>query len=151
MKKQLCSLALSAIFGLGVAIAAPQTQDPAAPPPAPGSADSGQRSAGHRPFDPNRQLQMLSKRLQLTSDQQNQILPILTSRGQQVESLRSDTSLSPKDRRFKMRSIREEGDAQIKAVLSDSQKKAYDQLREQMREREQQRREEHQNGGSLLN
>jgi len=138
MKKQLCSLALSALFGLGVAIAAPQAQDPAAPP-------QSNAEGGHRQFDPNRQVQMLTKRLKLTGDQQNQILPILTSRGQQMDSLRSDTSLSPEDRRSKMRSIREDGNVQIRALLNDKQKQTYDQMQQQMHEREQQRREQHQN------
>lgn len=66
MKKQLLSVALSTLFGMGVAIAAPQTQDqPAA---------SGQTAeAPHRhQADPNHQLKMLTKRLNLTADQQNQ-------------------------------------------------------------------------------
>lgn len=140
MKKQICSLALSALFGLGVAIAAPQAQDQSAPPPTAGP-------TGHRQADPNRQLQMLSKRLSLSPAQQNQILPILTGRQQQMENLRSDNSLSPKDRHEKMRAIREDADTQIRAVLSDNQKQTYDQMRQQMRERQQQRREDRQNGG----
>lgn len=142
MKRQICTLALSTLFGLGVAIAAPQAQDQTAPPQVQTQAPP---NAGHQQFDPNRQLQMLTKRLKLTSDQQNQILPILTNRNQQIESLRSDSSLSPKDRHAKMRSIREDSDTQIKAVLNDSQKQAYDQMQQRMRERQQERREQNQN------
>ena len=136
MRKQICSLALSAIFGLGVAVAAPQAQDQSAQP---------SQSAGHHQADPNRQLQRLTKRLNLTADQQNQILPILTGRQQQMQSIFSDNSLSPQDRHAKMRSVREDSDARIKAVLNDQQKQTYDQMLQQMREREQQRREQHQN------
>lgn len=148
MRKQICSLALSTLFGLGVAIAAPQTQDQAAPQtqdqavPPQSTPDGGRRDAGHRQFDPERQVQMLTKRLGLTDTQQNQILPILTGRRQQMENLRADNSLSPKDRHAKMRAIREDADTQIRAVLNDSQKQAYDQMQQQMREREQQRREQ---------
>jgi hypothetical protein len=147
MKRQICSLALSTLFGLGVAIAAPQAPDQSAPPQAQSQTAP---EAGHRQADPNRQLQMLTKRLKLTGDQQNQILPILTNRTQQLESLRSDTSLSPQDRHAKMRSIREDSDTQIKAVLNDQQKQTYDQMQQKMRERQRERREQNQNssGGS---
>lgn len=145
MRKQICSLAISTLFGVGAALAAPQANQPA--PQAAGQTAPAQNKSegGHRQFDPQHQLQMMTKRLNLTSDQQNQILPILSNRGQQMESLRSDSSLSAKDRHAKMRSIREDGDAQIRAVLTDSQKQTYDQMQQQMHEREQQRREERQN------
>lgn len=143
MKKQICSLALSTLFGLGVAIAAPQTQDQTAPPQT--APEAGNAQGGHRQFNPNRQVHMLAKRLNLTPDQQNQILPILNSRREQMESLRSDTSLSREDRHAKMRSIREDSDAQIKAVLTDSQKQTFDAIEQHMRERAQQRREQRQN------
>ncbi len=150
MKKQICSLALSTLFGVGVALAAPQQADQPAPPVQDQAAPPQQNMQGHRHSDPNRQLHMLAKRLNLTGDQQNQILPILTNRGQQMESLRSDTSLSPKDRHAKMRSIREDSDAQIRAVLNDQQKQAYEQMQQQMRERQHERRQQNQNaaGGS---
>jgi hypothetical protein len=150
MKKQICSLALSTLFGVGVALAAPQQGNQAAPPAQDQAAPPQQNMQGHRQLDPNRQLHMLTKRLQLTGDQQNQILPILTNRAQQMENLRSDNSLSPKDRHARMRSIREDGDAQIRAVLNDQQKQAYDGMQQQMRQRQQERREQRQNsaGGS---
>ena len=138
MKKQFLSIALTTFFGLGtVAIAAPQ-QDQQAPAP------TQQRE--HRPVDPNRQVQMLGKRLNLTTDQQNQILPILTDRQQQIAALKADSSLSPKDRHAKMRAIREDSDAKIRGLLNDNQKQAYDQMLQRERERMQQHREQRQNG-----
>lgn len=147
MRRQICSLTLSTLFGLGVAVAAPQQGNEAAPQGPDQSAPAPQNARGHRQADPNRQLHMLTKRLNLTGDQQNQILPILTNRAQQMENLRSDSSLAPKDRHAKMRAIREDGDAQIRALLNDQQKQAYDQMQQQMRERQQQRREQNQNSG----
>lgn len=145
MKKQICSLALSTIFGLGVALAAPQSQDQPAPPASPADGANGVR--GHHQFNPDRQLHMLSKRLNLTDDQQKQILPILANRRQQMESLRADSTLAPQDRRAKLRSLRDESDLQIKAVLNDSQKQTYEQMQQQMHDREQQRREQRQGSG----
>ena len=138
MKKQFVSLALTIFFGLsGIGAAAPQ-QDQQAP---------AAQQHEHRPVDPNRQIKMLSKRLNLSADQQNQILPILTDRQQQMSAIFADNSLSPQDRHSKMRAIREDSDVKIRAVLNDSQKQTYDQMLRQQRERMQQRREQRQNSG----
>ena len=135
MKKQIVTLALSTLFGLGAALAAPQTQDQSAPQ------QSSQPVERHQ-ADPNRQVRMLAKRLNLTADQQNQLLPILTSRNEQMQSIRGDASLSNEDRRTKMRAAREDADTKIRALLTDDQKKAYDDMQQQMRTRMEQRRQE---------
>ncbi len=131
MKKQLCIVSISALLGVGAALAAPQDQNQAPPP----SAEHARRAP-----DPARQVKMLTKKLNLTQDQQSKLLPILTNRQQQFESLRNDTSLSPQDKHAKMRSIREDSENQIKGILTDTQKQQYDQMQQQMRERMQQRR-----------
>lgn len=141
MKNRFCSVVLSTLFGLGMAIAAPTPQDQT-PPPQNNPDGGGQRGGGPRQMDPNRQLEMLTKRLKLNSDQQSKILPVLQNRVQQMESLRSDSSMSREDRQAKMRSIREDADTQIRAVLNDKQKKQYDDMQQEMRERQQQRREQ---------
>ncbi len=135
MRKQLSFMTISALIGTGLAMAAPQEQAPAPPP-------AGQ--AHHRQMDPNREVKMLTKKLNLSSDQQKQLLPILTDRQQQFESIRNDSSLSPKDQHEKMRSVREDSETKIKAVLNDNQKQTYDQMQQQMRERMQQRHEQQQ-------
>lgn len=139
MKKQICTLTLSALFGLGAAMAAPVAQDQPA---------QGAQNAGRHQPDPNRQIQRLTKKLNLTADQQNQILPILTARQQQMQSIWSDNLLSQQDRRAKMRAVREDSDAKIRAVLNDSQKQTYDQMQQQMRERAKEHREQRQNSGT---
>ena len=125
MKKQFASLALCAALGAGMALAAPLPQEtPAAP---------ASTANGHR-FDPSQQLKRLTKRLSLTSDQQNQLLPILTDRQQQMTALRGDTSLSEQERRAKAKTMREDFDSKIKAVLNDSQKQQYEQMRQHRRQ-----------------
>lgn len=133
MKKQLCLLTVSALVAIGAAIGAPQDQ-----PATPQAAGNGQ--GPHHQMDPERQVKMLTKKLNLTADQQTQIRSILTERQQQFESIRNDSSLAPKDRREKMRSLREDSETKIKGVLTDSQKQTYDQMQQQMRERMQQHR-----------
>jgi|SRR5581483_8575749 periplasmic protein CpxP/Spy len=135
MKKQLCLLTVSALVAIGAAIGAPQDQ-----PAAPAAPANGQ--APHRRMDPDRQVKMLTKKLNLTADQQTQIRSILTDRQQQFENIRNDSSLAPQDRREKMRSLREDSEGKIKAVLTDSQKQTYDQMREQMHQRMQQHRQD---------
>ncbi len=137
MKKQILSLALSTVFGVGAALAAPQTQEQPAEP------QSNQATHEQHRMDPNRQIQRLTKRLNLTADQQNQILPILTERQQQMQSILNDSSLSAKDRHAKMRTVREDSETKIKAVLTDSQKQTWDQMQQQRREHMQQQREKH--------
>ena len=136
MKKQICSLAFVSLLGFGAAMGVAQAQD--TPPPQ----QQGEGQAPHRGMDPNRQLKMLTRQLKLTSEQQSQIQPILTDRQAQMTKLHDDSSLSPEDRRSKMRSIREDSETKIKAVLNDDQKKSYDQMQARMRERMQQRQEQ---------
>ena len=125
MKKHLASLALCAALGAGMALAAPLPQET---PTTPATGANGQR------FDPSQQLKRLTKRLNLTPDQQNQLLPILTDRQQQMSALHGDTSLSGQERRAKARTLREDFDSKIKAVLNDSQKQQYEQLRQHRRQ-----------------
>lgn len=135
MKKQIFSAALSTFFGLGVLVAAPQTQDQSNP-------DQHKESAHRREADPQRQVNNLGKKLNLTADQKNQILPILTDRQQQMKSIHEDSSLSQEDRRTKMRSVFEDSNAKIKAVLKDDQKQKYDQMQQERRDRMQQHRQD---------
>ena len=134
MRKQIFTLALSSLFGLGVAIAAPQATAPAQSQDQSTAPQNG-RWAGHHEADPAKEVQHLTKKLNLTADQQNQILPILQDRQQQMEKVRNDTSLSAQDRREKFRAIREDSDNKVRAVLTDDQKKTYDQMQQQMHER----------------
>jgi periplasmic protein CpxP/Spy len=139
MKKQFALFALGAALSVGMTFA----QEPVSP--AAGSQAQGtqaRNARAHRP-DPARELSRLTKRLNLTSDQQNQLLPILTDRQQQLSGIVNDSSLSPKDRHAKVQALREDSDAKIKAVLSENQKQQYEQMQQQMRERMEQRRSRH--------
>jgi Spy/CpxP family protein refolding chaperone len=129
MRKQISCLALLAFSGLTM-FATPQEQAPAA------SAPQAQ-TPGQRQFDPNRQVRQMTKKLNLTADQQQQLLPILTERNQQMQAIRNDNSLSRQDRHAKMLAVREDNQNKIKALLTPDQQKAYDQMQQQARERHQ--------------
>jgi periplasmic protein CpxP/Spy len=91
---------------------------------APAGASPEHGHGGH--FDPAQRAEMLTKQLKLTSDQQPKVLEILKSEQSQMQSLRSDSSVPPEDRRSKMMEIRKTSDDQIRAVLDSDQQKKWD-------------------------
>jgi hypothetical protein len=82
----------------------------------------------HGPPDPVQRTQELTKKLQLTSDQQTKVQDILQSEHAQMESLRHDNSLSEQDRRSKMMDMHKSTDAQIRALLDSTQQKKWDEM-----------------------
>lgn len=117
------------LFSLAAAISAaalPQdngnTNQQAAPPSGP------EQHQGRGHFDPARRTQMLTKQLNLTSDQQSKVQDILKSEQSQMESLHSDTSTSPEDRRSKMMDIRKASNDQIRGILTADQQKKWDEM-----------------------
>jgi periplasmic protein CpxP/Spy len=85
------------------------------------------------------QLKMMSERLSLTADQQAKIKPILEDRSQQIQALMKDDTLSQDDRRTKARGIQEASASKIRDVLTDDQKKKFDEMQQEMRDRMRQR------------
>jgi Spy/CpxP family protein refolding chaperone len=132
MKRSISILALSALVGVAAAIGAPQ--EASAPAQQDKTAQTGVKHAsGRRHADPQQQVQRLAKRLQLTSEQQSQLLPILSQRTERAKAIRNDSTLSATDRRAKLRDLRQESEAQIKNVLTDTQKQQYDAMVQQRR------------------
>lgn len=108
----------------GVVMAQP-FQDTAA------STASTSTTPSHQAPDPQRQIARLSRKLQLTPAQAAKIEPILQSRQQQMQQLRADTTMAPGDRRARMRTIVQDSNSQLQAVLTDSQKQQYQQMLQQ--------------------
>ena len=132
MKKNIYSFALSALIGATAAIGAPQAVSAPAGQNEPVQTD-GTHAKRHGQPDPQRRVERLTKRLGLTSEQQSQLLPILSQQAEQMKALKSDTSLSDTDRRAKMREVRQASNTQIRSVLTDSQKQQYDAMLQQAR------------------
>lgn len=128
MKSRLNVFALSALMTSGVILATPvEQQDQSSPAP------TAQASEHHA--DPNRQLKNLTRRLTLSSDQQSQILPILTDREQRAEAVRNDASLSREERQNKLKEIRSDSETKLRAILTDAQRDEYDKMRAENQER----------------
>ncbi len=123
MKIQSCALTFAMLLGVGLC-AAPMPQD---------QSSSQQKHGGwaRHGMDPDKQLQQMGKRLNLTDAQKSQIKPILVEQQQQVQDTMQDSSLQAQDKRARMRAIREDGTNKINAILTDEQKAKLEQMREQ--------------------
>ena len=139
MKNQLCRIALSGLLAAGLTLgsAAAFAQDSPAPDASaqPGGGGGGGRGMGRMQMTPDEQVARMTKRYNLSADQQTQIKPILANAQQQMMALRQDSSMSRDDKMAKMKSIHEDSSAKIQAILNDSQKQKFAQ--------DQQRRQEH--------
>ncbi len=78
---------------------------------------------------------MLTKRLNLTADQQTQVKAIDEDTGKQMMAVRNDTSLSQDDKRSKMMDIRKASQDKIRGILTDDQKTKYDAMLAEMKDR----------------
>jgi periplasmic protein CpxP/Spy len=139
MRKSLCSLALSGVLAVAGSAAFAQSDNSAQQPAA--SLPNAQPMQGHRGMNPDKQIAELSKKLSLTADQQTQIKPILVDRQQQMVALRQDQTMSQQDKMAKMKSLRDDSNAKIEAVLNDTQKQKFEQMQAKQQERWQQRQQ----------
>lgn len=140
LKQSLLALLLAAATSVVVPAAVAQDSSSNDQQPATQSAAPEHGRGGH--FDPEKRTEMLTKHLKLTSDQQPKVLDILKSAQSQMQGLRSDSSLSQEDRRFKMMQIHQQSDDQIRALLDSKQQKKWD----EMQSERQQWRGHHQDG-----
>jgi protein CpxP len=136
MRNKMFTLALGGMLALGTASAL-YAQDNSTPP----SQDQQQGQGGgerhgHGMMDPNRQLEHMTRQLDLSSDQQSQIKPILVDREQKMQALWQNQSLSRQDRRSQVMAVRQDSDTKIQGVLNDQQKQKYQAMQERMRERQ---------------
>ena len=114
--------ALVAAASVSVFSQDPQSNDQQSAP-AGGQPEHG---PGRHHLDPAKRTEMLTKQLNLTSDQQPKVLEILKSEQSQMESLRSDSSQD--DRRSKMMDLRKASNDQIRALLDSKQQKKWDEM-----------------------
>lgn len=99
-----------------------------------GQHERGKWNGKHRP-DPQKQVERMTKKLKLNSDQQSKILDILRDQQKQFEGLRIDSSTSQEDRRSKMMGLRKSTDEQIRRVLNPEQQKKFDKMQEKREQR----------------
>src|ERR1700735_5555536 len=131
MRNQLMTIALSGLLAFG-ATTALYAQDNSGQQHQQGQWGGGHGRGG---MNPDEQLKHMTKQLDLSADQENQIRPILQDRQQKMQALFQDQSLSREDRRTKMMAIRQDSEGKITAVLNDQQKQKYQAMQERMQDR----------------
>jgi Spy/CpxP family protein refolding chaperone len=121
LKKCLLVLLAAGLISSAVPFAAAQSSPP----------DNQQSAHGnwhHGPPDPTQQTAELTKKLNLTSDQQTKAQGVFQSEHSQMEALHQDNSLSDQDRHAKMMEIHKSTDTQIRALLDSNQQKKWDEM-----------------------
>ena len=141
MKNQFSRIVLSGLLATGLTLgsAAMFEQEAAPAPDASGQPSNGPGRMGRQPQTPDEQVARMTKRYNLSADQQAQIKPILANQQQQMMALRGDSSMSRDDKMAKMMSIRQDSTTKIQAILNDTQKQQFAQDQQKMQERMQQR------------
>jgi protein CpxP len=155
MRKTIYSVTLSGalILGLLPAVAAfgqdatqNATQDANSAP----QADSGQSMDHHGgmrgPMSPDMELSHLTRSLSLSTDQQTQIKPILQNRQDQMMQIHSDSSMARPDKMAKMKSLDDDSNTKLEAVLNDQQKTKYEKMIADRKEKMKEMRAERGNG-----
>jgi protein CpxP len=121
--------------------AAPQSAAQAGPQN--GQQDGQQYGNGrmhhHHAPNPQHQAKWMAKKLGLSADQQSQLEPVLADRDQQTQSLRTDSSLAPRDRHAKMEALRADTQQKINGILTPAQQQQFAQMQTQMEERHHER------------
>jgi len=115
-------------FGM-VANAGNTTNNPPSTPPAGAPPPGGPGMRGQAGSD------RLAELLNLTDDQKPKVKAILEDQRKKMGDLRQDTSLTPEDRKAKMKAIRENTATQMKAVLTADQFQKWQAMQSQMRNR----------------
>lgn len=82
---------------------------------------------GHA-MDTKRQLDHMTRKLNLTKVEQKKILPILQDQHREIESLRKDSAASRQDIHQQWQSIHRATQQRIRAVLSGPQRQQYDEM-----------------------
>lgn len=76
-------------------------------------------------------VERMNTEVNLTADQKTKVTALFEEDGKKMRELRQDTSLSQEDRRAKMRTMREESDKKLKAILTPDQWQKWEKARPQ--------------------
>jgi Spy/CpxP family protein refolding chaperone len=139
MRHALQTIAMSSLLCLGLGSGAVFAQDASTPAAAQQGGGPQNMHQNRGPMSTEDQLAHMTKSLNLTSDQQTQIKPLLDARRALMVQMRQDQSMSRDDKMAKMKTIDDDTHTKIAAVLNDQQKAKFAQMQD--------RREQHMNGG----
>ena len=119
MKKLLLTVIVNGARAMGLAAASIPAR----------AQDQDTQSAKTRQMrSPDEVVQKLGEKLNLTDDQKEQIKQIIADRQQKMQALRSDSSGRRRQKARQAKSILEDSDKKIKAILTPDQQKKYTEL-----------------------
>jgi protein CpxP len=118
---------LLALSLAGLIYAAPAFAQTAAPDQSAPNAQQ-QQWHGHGEMDPAKHTEMLTKKLNLTPDQQTKVQEIFKSEQSQMESMHGDSSMSRDQRHTKMMEVHKTSADQVRALLDPTQQKKWDEM-----------------------
>ena len=126
-------IALVGILGWG----ATSTQNASAESGAvPGNAPVMKRDSGAQGRDPvTRRLESMTRRLDLTTEQQAEIKPILLDETAKLKELRADVKLTIVEQKAKLHEIRAATNDKIRSILTPEQQQKHDALLKEASER----------------
>jgi len=84
------------------------------------------------PSGVDRHMKLLSEKLDLTSDQQAKVKPILQEMHDAMQKFVRDESMSRDERMDNVKASRYKADKEVRKILSDEQKKKLDQFEDEM-------------------
>jgi periplasmic protein CpxP/Spy len=128
----------------GLIYAVPALAQSAAPDQSAPNAQQ-QQWHGRGDMDPAKHTEMLTKKLNLTPDQQTKVQEIFKSEQSQMESMHGDSSVSRDQRHAKMMEIHKASGDQVRALLDPTQQKKWD----EMQANREQRMHDHHQGGQM--
>jgi Spy/CpxP family protein refolding chaperone len=118
------------LCGAALVAGSAMAQQDATPPP------QGQGQwQGRGPGGPERRLEMMQHRLNLTAEQTTQIKAIFADGRSKMEALRDNTALAPQDRRTQGEALRKDETAKVEALLNPDQKAKFEEMEARQRER----------------
>jgi hypothetical protein len=79
-------------------------------------------------MDPAKHAEMLTRKLNLTPDQQTKVQEIFKSEQSQMESMHGDSSMPRDQRHAKMMEIHKASADQVRALLDPTQQKKWDEM-----------------------
>ena len=109
---------------------------PASQPP-----QQGHEAMGAAASSPEAHLQMLSEKLNLTDAQKAKAKPILEDSAQQFKAVKDDTSLTPEQKKAKMKAAHESMHNQINAILTPEQQAKFKQMTQEGMEKHKEMKE----------
>lgn len=118
MKKLFCATTLIFALACGTQLLLAQQAGP----------EGGHRGGGGMMMSTDQRLQRMTRQLDLTTDQQAKIRPILEDEASQMQTLHQNTALSPQEMHGQMQQIRQSSMSQIMGILTETQQQKMQQM-----------------------